>query len=734
MTSDDLLASLNDKQIEAVLACTGPTLVIAGAGSGKTKALTHRIAYLIREKRVNPWNILAVTFTNKAATEMKNRISKLLTGKVSTTPSYMENPDLPTIGTFHSICVRILRKEIHQLGYENSFVIYDAADQQILVKRILKDMQIDEKQFNPRAILAHISNAKNQLVGPEHYSRFVNSYFGEKVEQIYRIYQAELVKNGALDFDDIIMKTVEVFQKFPEILDKYQEKYRYISVDEYQDTNQAQYLLVSKLAEKYRNICVIGDEDQSIYSWRGANIQNILDFEKDYPEAKVVKLEQNYRSTQNILSASNAIIVKNKQRKGKKLWTEKESGENVSLVTCRNERHEGEYVAQEILRINKSFENPSYKNFVVLYRTNAQSRVMEEVFLRYGIPYQIVGGTKFYDRKEIKDILAYLRLVQNPADSVGLHRVINTPPRKIGAKTLATIQEIAKNSYLTFFEAMQSDMMLSELGHDKVQSCQKFVDIIRKLQTLNRQEPASAMIKYVLEISGYKDLLNDGSVESESRLENIYELISVASKYDQLDPGLSLSIFLEEISLISDIDGHNNTTDCVTFMTVHSAKGLEFPYVFLVGLEEGIFPHSRTLLEPRELEEERRLMYVAMTRAEEKLYLLHAEERLLYGENKNNAPSQFLIEVPENLLEFHPPRSARQHTAVKSLIGMGHKPLPVETTQELFSEGDKVHHDAFGSGKVVSVRGGVATIVFERPDVGIKKLALSIAPLKKIAS
>lgn len=730
----DLLESLNEKQIAAVLACQGPTLVIAGAGSGKTKALTHRIAYLIREKGVNPWNILAVTFTNKAATEMKNRITKLLTGKpTAAQQGYYEDPNLPTIGTFHSICVRILRKEIHVLGYENSFVIYDAADQQILIKRILKDMQIDEKQFNPRAILAHISNAKNQLIGPEGYHRFVNSYFGEKVEQVYRHYQDALEKNGALDFDDIIMKTVELFEKFPETLDKYQEKYRFISVDEYQDTNHAQYLLINKLAEKYRNICVIGDEDQSIYSWRGANIQNILDFEKDYPEAVIIKLEQNYRSTQNILDASNAVIIKNKQRKGKKLWTENTSGDSISLITCRNERHEGEFVAQEILRANKTFENPAYNNFVVLYRTNAQSRVMEEVFLRYGIPYQIVGGIKFYDRKEIKDILAYLRLVQNPADSVSLHRIINAPPRKIGAKTLAVIQDLAKRYSITFFSAMGSEMLQTELGEDKVRSCQKFVDMIKKLQDLNRQQQASAMIKYVLEITGYKDLLNDGSIESESRLENIYELISVATKYDKLEPGLSLNIFLEEISLISDIDSHNNSADSVTLMTVHSAKGLEFPYVFLIGLEEGIFPHSRSLLEPRELEEERRLMYVAMTRAQYKLYLLHAEERMLYGENKSNAASQFLAEVPENLLDYFPPRG-RQHVAVKPLSVVGSNPVPMEEIREMFEEGDKVYHDSFGTGRVMTVRGGVATIEFDRSDVGLKKLALSIAPIKKLAS
>ncbi|MFH1284893.1 MAG: UvrD-helicase domain-containing protein [Candidatus Peregrinibacteria bacterium] len=426
----EILKNLNDRQIEAVTCFKGPMLVIAGAGSGKTRVLTHRIAYLIQEKGINPWNILAVTFTNKAANEMKTRIVRLV-GDINRDGV---EAAIPTVGTFHSVCVRILRKNIHLLGGDNSFAIYDTADQQILMKRIVNELMLDPKKINPKAVLAHISNAKNALIGSKEYSSYANDYFTEKVAEIYPRYHLALAQNNALDFDDIIMKTVELFQKFPDILDEYQEKFRFISVDEYQDTNKAQYVLINLLAAKYRNLCVIGDEDQSIYSWRGATLQNILDFEKDYPEVKVVKLEQNYRSTQVILDASNNIISKNLQRKDKKLWTEKEGGEKVRHWLADNERHEGELVAHEISNLLVGSEYPAYNDFVVLYRTNAQSRIFEEVFLRYGIPYRIVGGIKFYERKEIKDILAYLRIIQNPNDSVSLMRIINVPTRKIGAK------------------------------------------------------------------------------------------------------------------------------------------------------------------------------------------------------------------------------------------------------------------------------------------------------------
>lgn len=767
-----ILSSLNDRQQQAVLATEGPLLVIAGAGSGKTRALTHRIAYLIQEKSINPWNILAVTFTNKAANEMKKRIAKLLQKNV-------EDTDLPSIGTFHATCVRILRKHIHLLNYENSFVIYDTADQQILLKHILRDLGIDEKQLNPRAILSHISNAKNELVSPQEYGKFVSNYFTERVAEIYKIYQKRLHQNNALDFDDIIMKTVELFKIHPEILNQYQEKFRYISVDEYQDTNHAQYILTNLLAAKYRNLCVIGDSDQSIYSFRGANIGNILNFEKDYPEAKVVLLEQNYRSTQAILDAAHSIIVKNNQRKDKKLWTQRQGGEKVKLFSLENERVEADFITRQIRKHLESYEFPDYQDFVVLYRTNAQSRVVEEAFLRAGIPYKIVGGIKFYERKEVKDLIAYLRVIQNPSDTVSLLRIINTPPRKIGAKTLETLQDYSFKNDLTFFQVMekiaksarQEDPNAPEENKEETvdfplhiapaatAAIVQFIKTIRELQQVNTQFTASGLIKHVLDYSGYKKFLDDGSVEGEARLENIYELISVASKYDALEAGLSLNIFLEEIALIADVDTLETQDNSVTLMTIHSSKGLEFPIVFLIGMEEGILPHSRSLLERDELEEERRLTYVAITRARENLYMLRAKSRMLYGEIQTNSPSQFLKDLPAHAIENNDEEATtpgyfnafgRYGTRKKvGSAGQGgqinqpplvatdlhYTPVPIEEYPEHVVEllpGDQVMHQTFGQGTVITITGGVAQVRFNNPRYGEKKLALSIAPLTKI--
>lgn len=720
-----ILDNLNEKQIEAVTHFNGPMLVIAGAGSGKTRALTNRIAWLIEEKKISPWNILAVTFTNKAANEMKARIVKMI--------SVTNENDLPTVGTFHSVCVRILRKNIHNLDYENSFGIYDMADQQILMKRIMADMGLDSKKINPKAVLSHISNAKNQLIGPEEYRSYANDYFSEKVAEIYPYYQRHLKQNNALDFDDIIMKTVELFEKFPQILDGYQEKFRFISVDEYQDTNRAQYILIKMLAEKYQNVCVIGDVDQSIYSWRGATIQNIMDFEKDYPETKIVALEQNYRSTQIILEAANSVIEKNRQRREKNLWTVREGGAKIRHWLADNERHEGEMVAQEIMNNLIGREYPNYNDFVVLYRTNAQSRVVEEIFLKYGIPYRIVGGLKFYERKEIKDVLAYLKIIQNPNDSVSLMRIINTPARKIGAKTVEAIREFALKSNISMFNGMLLANEIPELKGSKAEAVENFVKTIKELQKLNQEFKASGMIKHVVAKSGYKKMLSDDSVETEARLENIAELISVAQKYDKLEAGVSLGIFLEEVSLIADIDAIADHENAVTLMTIHAAKGLEFPYVFIAGLEEGVFPHSRSMLDREELEEERRLMYVAMTRAMDCLYLLHARNRTLYGESRSNAPSQFLADIGGHLVEANfGGHGARMHISVNDI---GSIPVPVELDQGLdiaFDTGDRVKHGAFGEGIVVAITGGVATIAFADPKVGVKKLALSIAPLRKI--
>ncbi len=740
-----LLEGLNAKQIEAVTHADGPLLVVAGAGSGKTRALTYRIAYLIEEKKVNPWNILAVTFTNKAATEMKNRITELLTSQVD--QAFIDtfgplldiaevrnvNTAIPTIGTFHSICVRILRKHIHLLEYENTFAIYDMADQQILVKRIMEEMYLDPKRINPKAILSHISNAKNQLMTPEAYGQYVNSDFMEKVAAIYPKYQAALRRNNALDFDDIIMKTTQLFEQFPDVKEQYQDKFKYISVDEYQDTNKAQYVLISQLAEKHKNICVIGDADQSIYGWRGATIQNILDFEKDYEGVKTVFLEQNYRSTQVILDAANMIIAKNKTRQDKKLWTDREGGEKIVQWVADSGRHEAELVAREIKSLLDNSEYPNYKDFVILYRTNAQSRIMEEMFLRYGIPYKIVGGIRFYERKEIKDLLAYLRVIQNPHDEISLLRIINTPSRKIGAKTISSVVGFARQNNLSLFNALLLAKEIPDFSAAKVQTLEKFVKLIKDLQSLNKEFPASGMIKHVVEMTGYKKMLNDGSVEGEARLENIGELVSVAHKYDKLDAGMSLNIFLEEVSLIADVDNLDESDNAVTLMTVHSAKGLEFNNVFITGLEEGIFPHNRSLLDPNELEEERRLMYVAMTRAMDRLYLLHARSRMLYGEAKALAPSQFLSEIDDELVKSNFANSGVRRAV--SLSDIGRRPVPIELDEGVMPDlgtGDKVNHPNFGRGIVVGLTGGVVTVAFEDPKVGIKKLALSVAPLKKI--
>lgn len=744
----NILENLNDKQLEAVQHHSGPMLVIAGAGSGKTRALTHRIAYLIKHHKVNPWNILAVTFTNKAANEMKNRVVKLLSDHDEL--AFMEtfgdlfeagemekltSSNIPTIGTFHSICVRILRKNIHLMDFENSFAIYDTADQQIVMKRLMDEAGMDTKKTNPKAVLAHISNAKNQLMGPKEFEGYANDYFSEKVAKLYPKYQNALQTNNALDFDDIIMKTVILFQKFPDILDKYQEKFKFISVDEYQDTNKAQFVLIELLASKYKNLTVIGDSDQSIYGWRGATIQNILDFEKHYPETRTIKLEQNYRSTQIILDASNGIISKNIHRTEKSLWTNRTDGDLIKRLVASNERHEAELISKEIKNLLVGSEYPKYNDFVVLYRTNAQSRVIEEVFLRYAIPYKIVGGIRFYQRKEIKDIIAYLRLIQNQNDSVSLLRIINTPTRKIGATTLVAISNFATSHNMSLYNALLLADEIPGLSASKKETIEKFIKLIVDLQSKNAEFSASGMIKHVLDQTGYKGMLKeDNSVEAEARLENIYELISVAQKYDNLNPGMSLNIFLEEVSLIADIDSMESGDNAVTLMTIHSAKGLEFPVVFVAGLEEGIFPHNRSLVDQTELEEERRLMYVAMTRAKDKLYLLHAKQRMLYGESKSNIPSQFLDDIGEELIESNIELGGyqRSHFALENL---GEQPVPFENEESIDIElgvGDKISHASFGNGIVIDLKGGVVTVAFEDSRAGVKKLAISIAPLKKI--
>ncbi len=689
---------------------------------------------------MNPWNILAVTFTNKAATEMKERVLKLMEG--------FQVQDMPTIGTFHSICSQLLRKHIHHLGYENRFVIYDGNDQVVLMKELMKLHRIDEKQVNPRAVLSHISQAKNELMTWQDYRVRAHNVFTEKVGQLYEAYQKRLAQSQALDFDDLLIKTVELFQSQPEILAHYQDRYRYISVDEYQDTNHAQYTLVKLLAEKNRNLCVIGDPDQSIYSWRGANMQNILDFEKDYPEALVIKLEQNYRSTGLILDAAHAIIEKNQKRKEKRLWTEREGGDKLRILTTHDERDEALKVAQLTSEDIRQHGQNDYRRYAILYRTNAQSRSLEEALIRYGIPYRIVGGVKFYERKEIKDILAYLKLIHNPDDTLSMLRIVNTPARKIGNKTIETLQAFAHDMDIPLFRAMERAHEIPSL-RSKSAALEAFVRLIRHFQSLNQEFSAAGVVKHVISESGYKEFLTaDRSPEGEARLQNVQELISVADKYEALEPGISLATFLEEVALISDLEQVGDENNAVTLMTLHSAKGLEFPVVFLTGLEEGIFPHSRTLFEPEELEEERRLMYVGITRAMDRLFLLYAKQRLLFGEFRQNAPSQFLMDIPEDLIESS---TFPAYAQDGGWGGYGRKPIPVESLEpeempsiqvespapmrplEEVHEGDRVRHRSFGEGVVVQINGGVVSIAFKDPRVGTKKLALSIAPLEKLA-
>lgn len=666
---------------------------------------------------------------------MRKRVFKLLGKKddAPTAQNYFDAPDLPVIGTFHSLCVRILRKHIHLLDYENSFAIYDDADQLILMKHIFEDLKISEKEMNPRSVLSHIGAAKNKLIGPQEFAKIADSYFAQKVARLYGPYQERLKKNNALDFDDLLMKTVELFKAQPAVLDQYRERFRYIHVDEYQDTNHAQYILTNLLAAKYRNLCVIGDSDQSIYSWRGADITNILEFERDYPEAAVIKMEQNYRSTSQILDAAQAIIVKNKRRKEKTLWTDRGEGEAIKLWAADNERHEGEMIAQAIQQEIRRHEKPDYRDFVLLYRTNAQSRVLEEVFMRYAIPYKIVGGVKFYQRKEIKDLIAYLRVIANPADTVSLLRIINVPQRQIGPKTLEVLQTFANIKDCALFEALnRAEEIDADLPDAKREKVAAFAKLIRRLQKHNLESRAAALIKFALDETGYKKFLDDGSVEGEARMENVAELVSVAAKYDKLEPGVSLRVFLEEVSLISDLDTLDEKENAVTLMTLHSAKGLEFPWVFICGMEQGLLPHSRSALSPDEMEEERRLFYVGATRAMDRLHLLYAKNRMLYGESQSAIPSQFLEDIPPELIESNlgnGENSLRLQRGLKS-SDIGKKPVPQE--HALFSDGDRVRHSTFGEGIIVNIAGGVITVAFKNPGAGIKKLAAAIAPLEKI--
>lgn len=721
------LDQLNDRQREAAETLSGPLLIIAGAGSGKTRALTYRIANIIAEGKAMPWQILAVTFTNKAAGEMQRRVEGLLTENFD-----LNEKNRPMIGTFHSICVRILRKHIDKLGREKSFVIYDSTDQKGLMKRLIKENQVDDEKIKYQMALGMISKFKNQLKTAEDFLNAAGSHFERQVAVLFEAYEKRLKENNALDFDDLLLYTVKLFREHPEVLDEYQERWRYISIDEYQDTNHAQYTLARLLANKYRNICVIGDSDQSIYSFRGADITNILEFEKDYADAKVIKLEQNYRSTQVILDAADNIIEKNTKRKAKKMWTEKEGGDLIEVVHARTETEEANWVAKEIEKLVR-LKGVDMKDIVVLYRTNAQSRIVEEALLRFGLPYKVIGGVKFYARKEIKDVLAYLRVIHNPSDNDSLLRIINTPPRRIGQTTINKLQAFALERSLRLWEVLKHIEMVDEINAKTKSALSDFWTMIMEFQRLGQEVKVSELLRRIVTRVGFKAYLMDGTEEGEMRYENVMELISVATKYDDTDAELSLAYFLEEVSLVADTDQIAEDMSNVTLMTLHSVKGLEYPYVFIVGCEESIFPHSRALFEEGQMEEERRLMYVGVTRAMHKLYLLAAKQRMLYGDYQSNRLSRFIQDIPKELMEtdgLEPSYEGTSSFAEK--IQPKTEQHDPEIAEKKFKDGDKVRHASFGEGIVVERRGDLVTVAFTDKAIGIKKFAANIAPLEKI--
>lgn len=633
----NLLEELNPKQKEAVMQTEGPCLVIAGAGSGKTKVLTYKISYLMKEKNVKPWNILAITFTNKAANEMKERVQALVGDAIN---------DI-WLGTFHSICVRILRKFIDRIGFDHSFAIFDSSDQKTLIKNCMKELNIDPKLFTEKSILAEISNAKNDMLTPEKYEEIANGdYRREITSKVYYLYQKKLRENNAIDFDDIINFTINILTENPDILEYYTEKFKYVLVDEYQDTNKSQFMLVSLLASRYGNITVVGDNDQSIYRFRGADITNILNFEKDFPGSKIVKLEQNYRCTGNILKAANEVIKHNENKYDKKLWTENEEGALPFVFCGEDEYEEASFIVQEINKLKRE-EYYKYSDFVVLYRMNSQSRAIEDVLRREDIPYKIVGGLKFYERKEIKDIIAYLRLIANPSDNLSLERIINEPKRGVGKTSIENIEKMAAENGISMYQIIkEADKYIPRIYNNT----REFITVIEELRTLD--VPISELIKQTLNKTGYtKALKDENTVEAESRIENLEEFLTVAMEFEKEAAENSLTEFLESISLSSDTDNIEDTNNMVTLMTLHSAKGLEYPVVFLVGMEDGIFPGHKSMDNPEDIEEERRLFYVGITRAEHNLYFTLANKRTIFGSTSYNPPSRFIKEIPKELLD-----------------------------------------------------------------------------------
>ena len=698
------LNELNDKQKEAVLYNDGPLLIIAGAGAGKTKTLTTKIAYLIEEKNVSPYNILAITFTNKAAKEMKDRIYRI----IGSTAKDIQ------ISTFHSFGLKLIRDNYNYLGYDKNFVIMDSDDSLTVVKKIIKDLNYDPKVFNPRAVRNIISSCKNKMTSPDDYEHYAISDYEKGVYEIYSKYEKKLKKNNSVDFDDLLLLPIKLFKKYPELLKKYQDLYKYILIDEYQDTNEAQYILTKMLSKKGRHITCVGDDSQSIYSFRGANYKNILNFEKDYPDAKTILLEQNYRSTSTILDAANQVIRNNKMRKEKNLWTARGQGEKIKYYRAFNERDEAAYVIRKIKElINK---NVDYKDIAVLYRTNAQSRVIEEEMLKENLPYRVIGSFYFYSRKEIKDLIAYLRLIHNSKDNVSLLRVINTPKRGIGLKTIENLTKKADENGTSIYEAISSGKEL------------EFKKLIEKLKDISQKITLTELIDKVLDASGMKkELESENTLEAEIRLENLEEFKSITKSFEEKEGLVSLEDFLLEISLISDVEDYKDDPNRISLMTVHSVKGLEFSHVFVVGMEEGIFPHMNSLMENSEIEEERRLCYVAITRTKDDLHLVNARHRTLFGKEQINPESRFINEIDKNLLETNN-KEKEQPRQEK-----------IDTT-EMFREedvdyhvGDYVYHETFGTGKVTEVTNTLVTVAFKYPH-GIKKLMKNHKKLSKVTN
>jgi len=723
----DILADLNPAQKEAVEAINGPVLILAGPGSGKTRVITHRIAYLIRVVGVNPRRIMAVTFTNKAAREMEERLTRLASASVK---------DL-TIGTFHAICARILRQDGKAIGIDSKFTIYDDDDQISLLKRSLHDVGLDPKRYAPRAIQSAISGAKSQMITPAEFLQHGRSYFEEIVQRVYERYERLLTESSALDFDDLLMKTVLLFRHEPDLLARYQSRYLHVQVDEFQDTNLVQYELTKQLAGKHRNICVVGDPDQSIYSWRSADLRNILNFEKDYPDAKVVLLEQNYRSTQKILEAASHVISANHNRKPKDLWTENEEGCPPTVIETYTEQEEAQYVVNEIDVLTNRGE-VNFGDCAIMYRTNAQSRVLEEAFMRYGMPYKLVAGTRFYERREVKDIIAYLRLIQNPYDTVSLLRIINVPQRGIGQRSLDELTGWARSQAIPEYKALQ---LLNESKESQidlpfssrtVKVLSGFAAIIEDLLNKSREMNLVELFDQVLESSGYRQYLT-GLVDGEDRWENVLELRGVAQDYRHLPPMEGLSEFLENVALVSDTDSLEDRLNAVTLITLHQAKGLEYPVVFIVGMEDGILPHFRSIDDPTQLEEERRLCYVGITRARKRIYLVRAFRRQLMGASAVNRPSRFLQDIPSHLMTSSSVWD-NQDSWVTTATEARDKETTVKGDLPEFRPGDHVRHEQFGEGVVVSYQSvkNDAEVVVAFDGEGVKRLLLSFAKIEKV--